>query len=108
MSPPMARRFLPVSHVPPPEHTAPTAAPAGVVGFAADVTGCHSGLNGRVSAGVGGRLWPPQRHFGHANGKNNGQNGQKTPLAWPRRRSRDQRDARMAKGTPLAAVGEVE
>src|SRR6266540_3838288 len=48
-------------------------------------------------AGLGRRLWPRQRHFGHVNVQIVDKTGMKGPLTWPRRRWRGQGDADVAK-----------
>src|SRR6266542_2274993 len=49
--------------------------------------------------GLGRRLWPRQRHFGHVNVQIVDKTGMKGPLTWPKRRWRGQRDAGVAKAT---------
>src|SRR6266540_504073 len=50
-------------------------------------------------AGLGRRLWPRQRHFGHVNVQIVDKTGMKGPLAWPKRRCRGQGDGGVAKET---------
>ncbi len=48
-------------------------------------------------AGLGRRLWPRQRHFGHVNVQIVDKTGMKGPLTWPKRRWRGQGDGGVAK-----------